>query len=411
MRTRRAFMLLCAASIVAGCKPSAPPVHVPYVEVKKERFQRIIDADGNLRPTKSTPVAVPGDVPWQLRATWLAPDGSVVKKGDLVASFDDQELRTNLLKAQSDRTVAVSQKEKEVVSLSTASRDRNRIASASQRELEMSKSFARKDPEIYSHDEMIEGEIDENLQQARVDFYKKSGATDRAIGQRKLGLREVEINKTEELVKRTERGLKSLQLRAPHDGVLSLNRNDRGEVFRVGDSAYRRMTVAEVSLVETLEAEVFVLEAEAAGLASGRKAEVLIESRSEKPFGATIKRVESVPKRRQQKSPTQYFGVVLELARTEPDIMKPGQRVRARLFLHEEETLVVPRPTVFDREGRFVVYRLEPTGGFAQVAVKLGASTAGRVAIASGLREGDRIALRDPGKSVDDLVPTAAAAK
>lgn len=411
MMTRLQFILICAALLGAGCKPRTPSVHVPYVEVKKEKFQRIIDADGNLRPTKSTPVAVPGDVPWQLRATWLAPDGSVVKKGDLVASFDEQELRTNLLKAQSERSVALSQKEKEVITLQTASRDRTRVASASERELTMSQDFARKDPEIYSHDEMIEGEIDQKLQQAKVEFYKRSGATDRVLGERKLGLRDVEIKKTEEQVKRTEKGLSSLQLRAPHDGVLSLNRNDRGEVFRVGDSAYRRMTIAEVSRVETLEAEVFVLEAEAAGLAVGRRAEVLIESRSERPFAATIKSVESVPKRRQQKSPTQYFGVVLELAKTEPDIMKSGQRVAARLFLHEEETLVVPRPTVFDREGRFVVYRLEPSGSFAQVAVKLGASTAGRVAIASGLREGDHIALRDPGKSVDDLVPTATAAK
>ena len=126
---------------------------------------------------------------------------------------------------------------------------------------------------------------------------------------------------------------------------------------------------------------------------------------------ASIKRVESVPKRRQQKSPTQYFVVVLNLEKTDPAIMKPGQRVRARLFLHEEESLVVPRPTVFDRDGRFVVYRLEPGGTFSQIVVKLGASTAGRIAVTSGLRAGDRIALRDPGKSVDDLLPTAAAAK
>ena len=85
---------------------------------------------------------------------------------------------------------------------------------------------------------------------------------------------------------------------------------------------------------------------------------LILESQGGQPIGATVKRIEAVPKRRQSKSPTQYFGVMLTLEKTLPDIMKPGQRVSARLFLHEEEALVAPRPALFDRDGHFIVYRL-----------------------------------------------------
>jgi HlyD family secretion protein len=161
--------------------------------------------------------------------------------------------------------------------------------------------------------------------------------------------------------------------------------------------------VADVALVAEMEAELFVLEAEASGLAKDKLAEVHIEGREGPPIRGRVKQVETVAKRRQPKSPTQYFGVVLTLDTTDVSTMKPGQRVRARLFLHDEEALVVPRPALFDRDGAWVAYRRDPAGLFLPAKVALGASTAGTVTITSGLNEGDVVALRDPGKSPGDL--------
>jgi hypothetical protein len=186
--------------------------------------------------------------------------------------------------------------------------------------------------------------------------------------------------------------------------VFTLKRNWFGDPMRVGDTVFRAMSVADISLVETMEAELFVLEAEAAGLAKGKKAEVTVEGRTGAAIEGEVKQIETVAKRRQPRSPTQYFGVVLKLARTDPASMKPGQRVRARLFLHDEETLVVPRPALFDREGAWIAYRRDPAGAFVPAPVKLGASTAGLVTITSGLTAGDVVALRDPGKSPSELL-------
>ena len=76
--------------------------------------------------------------------------------------------------------------------------------------------------------------------------------------------------------------------------------------------------------------------------------------------------------------------------------MKPGQRVAATLDLGGEDgVLVVPRQSLFERGGGTVVFRLA-RGAFEPVPVTLGASALGRVAIASGLEEGDVVALVDP---------------
>jgi HlyD family secretion protein len=399
--------LLLAATLVAGsCGEKSHAPQIPVVTVKKQKFARIIDADGSLRAVRSTPVTVPSDINWPLRITWLAPDGSMVKKGDPVARFDDLELKERLANAEADRKVAVARKEKERLLLRTAEQDRVRATEAAKRELAMTQTFARRDAEIFARDQIIEGEIDEKLQTVKVETATASQTADRRLGRNKLGLIDVEERKAEDSIKRSQKGLEALEIRAPHEGVFTLRRGWMGETMRVGDTVFRSMSVAEISLVETMEAEVFVLEAEAAGLGKGKKADLIIEAQPDRPIKAEVKQVETVAKRRNPKSPTQYFGVILSLDKTDTSLMKPGQRVRARLFLHEETAIVVPRPALFDRDGSWVAHRREKDGSFAPVPVKLGPSTAGLVSVTSGLNENDVIALRDPAKAVDELVPT-----
>jgi HlyD family secretion protein len=405
-----AVVMMAAVVAGAGCqKQEEPEVTVPVIEVKQQKFARVVDADGYLRPVKATPVTVPADVQWPLRITWMAVDGVTVKKGDTVARFDDLELKERLANAQSDRQVAEARKQKEALLLRTAEEERVRSTEGAKRELTMTRTFARRDPAIFARDQIIEGEIDEKLQEVKVEHASEAQQADRRLARTKLGVIDVEARKADEAIQRSERGLTALAIVAPHDGVFTVKRNWTGEPMRVGDTVWRSMSVAEISLVENMEVEVFVLEAEAAGLAKGKKAEVVIESQPGRPLPATVKQVEAVAKRRVPKSPTQYFGVILALDKTDPSTMKPGARARARLHLHDQQGLVIPRPAVIEREGIWTVHRREPDGSFKPVPVKLGPSTAGLVTITSGLRAGDLVALRDPGKAVDEIVPTGTA--
>lgn len=401
----RLFMAVLLAPL--GCGATEPRSAIPVVEVKQQRFARNVDADGYLRPVLSVPVTVPSDVPWGMRIIWLLPSGTVVKKGEPVARFDDLEPRSRLDDAQAQHTISAANQEKEQVAEGIEKTQRQRDIATAQRELGLARSFLHRDPLIFSRDQIIEDELDEKWQAAKLDHAEQSAPVGQRLSRNKVGLMAVEVRKAEESIRRAQKGLSALLLTAPQDGVLTIRRRSWGEAYKVGDTVYRTMSVAEVSAVDNMEAEVFVLEAEAAGLAKGRKAEVVIQAQPGRAFSAEVKQVETVTKRRQEKSPTQYFGVVLRLARTDPEVMKPGERVRARLFLHEQQALVVPRPALHDRDGRFVVYRRDAGGAFMAVPVTLGPATAGLVTIETGLREGDVIALREPGRAAGELLPAA----
>lgn len=388
---------------VAGCGPGEGTAALPTVAVQRRPFARVVEADGTLKPQRATPVTVPSDVPWSLRITWVATDGATVKKGDALFRFDDMELQARLVDARADKTVSMAQRQKEELLQRVARDDRMRSTQAAQRDLEMTRAFPRKDPTIFARDQIIEAEIDARHQEAKLEHAQKSERADRELSKNKLGLIDVEAKKADEAIRRVDKGLRALLITAPHDGVFTLRKSPQGETLRVGDTVSRSMQLADVSTVDRMEAEVFVIEAEAAGLAEGRKAEIAIEAQPDRLFAGRVTQIETVAKRRQTRSPTQYFGVTLSLEKTIPELMKPGQRVRARLVLNELTALVVPRPALFDREGRWIVYRKAGPAGWHPVEVKLGPSSAGLATVESGLQEGDVIALREPGKRPDEL--------
>jgi len=189
--------------------------------------------------------------------------------------------------------------------------------------------------------------------------------------------------------------LAHLEVHAPADGILVWQRDDHGDLPRFGGQVFPDQQLGEIPALDTMEAELFVLEVDGSGLDEGQPADVIVESHPDARYHGAIRRVDKLAKPRELWVPVQYFSVVIALDHTDRAVMKPGQRVHATLELARQDALVVPRQAVFEKDGKAIVYR-RGDHGFAPVAVELGAATPGRVAITAGLVAGDAIALRDP---------------
>ncbi len=144
-------------------------------------------------------------------------------------------------------------------------------------------------------------------------------------------------------------------------------------------------------------------------MVTGVPAAVVVEAHPAIEYQAKIKKVDTLAKRRIGWIPVQYFGATLELAATDPAVMKPGQRVQAILALDvRPDAISVPRNAIFEKDGKKVVYR-RAGAEFAPVEVTLGPAAVGRVVVERGLAAGDEIALRDPtADAADDPTRTAA---
>ena len=365
--------------------------------VAPSRFARRVVAEGVLSAVHSTQLNTPTDAaqgPQQI--AWLIADGSPVIAGTVVARFDrtalEQQLRAGTVKA----TVAGRKLDKAEAERDGSLANRARDAEVAEQELEVAQRFQATDDQLHSRLEIVESRIDTELARERCRHAEEGIEVDRRLRRAGLELLGLERRQAEVTIDQARRGLEGLVVTAPHTGVVILSRDRDGAMLRVGDTVWPGRPIATLPDLSKMEAEAFVLEADAGGLAVGQAAQVTIEGRPERPVAATVARVDPVAAPRLRGVPVQFFRTTLTLEHTDPDVMKPGQRIRAEIVLAQEDSaLTVPLQSVFERDGKTVVYRRHGRR-FDPVEVSLGTESAGRAVVLSGLDAGDEIALSDP---------------
>ncbi len=389
--------------------PLAGGAEVAVAAVARRDFVHVVPAEGNLRAARSTPLLVPRSESDFFRVAWMAPDGGVVHAGEVVVRFDPTEIEKTLADAEGDLASARLKADKQKASDNADIAKLEQDAAVARNEVENARRFQKKDPTVFSRNEIIQSEMDESLAAEKEIHAREVGRTRQDLARADRGLAAVDIRQAEMKIRQARTNLGALVMAAPHDGVLVYKRDYRGELPHVGDQVWSGSTLAEIPDLAVMQAEVYVLEADAGGLAAGRPATLTVESEPGIERAARIARVDSLAKPRLKGSPVQFFAVTLDLAHTDPRTMKPGQRVAVQLRLAERRgALVVPRQAVFQRHGRNVVYRRQAGGAFAEVPVELGPADLGTTVVTAGLTAGDLVALRDPLRSSSNDSPGGA---
>ena len=400
LRDRRALLVAAVLGLLAlACAcfvGRASPDGVATFEVRPGRFVREVEARGSLKAIKATPILVPPESGRQQKVAFLAKDGAFVKSGETVVEFDPYDAQREAADGQADLTAARARIEK-----AQAEGTKNQASlvldrDVAKEQLDGALTFKLTDESLFSRHQIIESQLDRELFQARADVSARKLAASGKLSSAERALGEIDAGKARLKVTIAEKGLRSLRIQAPHDGLLMLERNWRGEMPSVGDTLWPGQKVAEVPDLSRLEARVFVLEADGAGLATGQKARFAIEGRPGEEYLGTVSRVEPLAKTRDWQSPVKYFETTLSLAKADPGDLKPGQKVRAVVRLEEADgVLAIPRGAVFEKDGKRVVYR-RSGGAFVPVEVTTARQSISHLVLASGLAAGDVIALRDP---------------
>ncbi len=391
---RHPTTLIYGALVLSAC--GAPANDIATFRVEPITFSRKVTAEGTLKAVKATPVSAPQEATAPMKVAWMADDGSLLKKGDVIVRFDATDFENLLLSGREDRANAGNRLTGVAAESSATRKNLGRDARLAQTELDAARRFKFDDAEIFSRYARIENEVDQDLAVNRKRYAEEVLTIRGSLANVERDLIGIDDRKAGIKLKQAEDGLKALQVVAPHDGILVLQRNWRGEMPRVGDSMWRGQPIGEIPELNKMKAEVFVLEADAAGLAVDQKATVFLEADTRATFTGKVKTVDKVARPRIPRQPVQYFGVSVEVDRTDPKLMKPGARVKAVLEVENQaNAFAIPRQALFEKEGKRLVYRKKGER-FEPVEVTIGSSSAGRVVVMKGLARGDQIALEDP---------------
>lgn len=383
--------VLVLGLVLASC--SEPDPTVTY-ELEPAEFVHRVVAEGLLTAAATTEIVVPRTVSTKVRIAWLAEDARRVEAGDIVARFDAlefEELRTN-------RQAELSQNDLRIERAET--QGEGRLAEVDKNfevaglELDVASRYRLTDEDVFSRIELFESQLDAALAEDRRDSAQRVRPVQQDIAEAERELLLVARRKVQIELDKAERGLSALEVRAPHAGIFEVER-ERGEALTVGELAWPGRKLGSLPDLGRMEAQIWVLEADAGGLEVGKPAILRLASSPGLEIAASIKRVDPVAQRRERGSALQYFGVTLSILEP-PASLKPGLRVEATLELARlQDVLVLPRQAVFLLDGAPHVWRRD-AGGFEARAVSLGVQTAGRTVIESGLEAGDRVALETP---------------
>jgi len=368
----------------------------PTVMVTRGDFNHEVVAEGILEAEVSTPLSSPSETRRPLTVSWLEQDGAYVHTDDVVVRFDPTEMELSLLDGQSEKETVENKLSKQQTEQRAALKNLDSDARLAALELDFAENFQSKDQTIFSRSEIIESEIDQDLAQQHKTHAVDNRKIREDLSQVEQDLLELEKQKAELKIEQAEDGLRSLEVRVPHDGIFVLKRDWRGET-QVGETVWPGQPIAELPQLDVMQAKLFVLEADAGELATECKVTIVLDAYPTEEYAAEVSQIATLAQPRTRSSPVQYFEVVVKLARTEPERMKPGQRVTATLHIETlEDVLSVPREAItVTADGERVVHR-RTRQGFEAVPVELGSYALGRVVVESGLDAGDIIALGDP---------------
>lgn len=324
----------------------------------------------------------------------LAPSGSWIKKGEVVAEFDGQSMKDHL-----DDTIAgLRDKENDVKQRKVEQELDMENLQQSLRQAKATLDKAKLDEKTTE----IRTEIDREVLKLAVEeasaAYKEL-LTDvpQKLASQKADMRMVEISKRmEDLhVERHEFDLKRVVIRSPIDGMVvlqTINRPGGDQVsIAVGDRVGPGQPVAKVIDPATMQVEGSISQSDSSAFRIGQEARIGLDAF---PGSHYQGKVYSIGALAVSGGRQQYYirSVPVQVRITNIDNkLIPDLSASADVLLSREADVLVAPASAVERDGdRDVVYVKSPSG-FEKRNVKLGSNNGTQVAVLEGLKDGEVI--------------------
>jgi len=365
---------------------------------KKASFTIEAPAFGELQAGSSTSISVPQVRTGGLKVFWIVKDGSTVKKGDTLVEFDASELIQQTQETNNSLEATLRQLEMTVL---RGDSDTGQVVvdrEIAGMELEKATTQAPKDREIFTRNEIIEGELNIDLSNTKVSELGGKVETKKSLNNTSQRILVIERKQHESKRDMLRQSLGSLKILAPHDGLVLHKKEgwwmDQGT--SAGDTRWPGTVILTIPDISAMKARVYVLESDAGNLKIGQKGHIVVDSHPGVRFNVTVERIETLARPLEKESPVKYFEVLLKIDAKGSQILRPGKMVRSRITVAElKDALVVPRGALTEENRKFFVWVDRP-GAPEKREVEIGSGDGVRIALLSGVREGESVLLNPP---------------
>lgn len=385
---------LCFAVALAGCgDPATDRVVLERAHAGPLDFS--VQGEGELRSAQSTPLLVPGQQWTPRQLSWMLPDGSAVQKGELVARFSAEQSKQDLDQAEIDlerNLLARATKQAELDDKrGQLGVDLTQVAG----QLSIARRYANASPEAMARNDILDAIQDANYLTVREHILEWRERQSSVRGKAELAVLDAQHSTYATVASQKKSDLDALELRAPHDGVLVLERDWTDQAPHVGSSLYAGNSFASLPDLSKLEVQLAIPQIEAQGVQVGDAVQLHPWGVPAQTVTSKLSWVAAAAQSRSRQNPVKYL---MMKASVPADVARrygwtPGQRfVGNVVLLHADKGLSVPNVALAS-DGDASTVQVLADGKVEQRTLQLGVRGATRSQVLSGLHEGDEVLL------------------
>ncbi|HUO84154.1 MAG TPA: HlyD family efflux transporter periplasmic adaptor subunit [Thermoanaerobaculia bacterium] len=361
-----------------------------------------IDITGTLAASESASLGPPkvADM-WNFKISMMAPEGSEVKAGTPVLSFDTTELQRELEAKSAERDSAAKEIEKRRADLRLRREENELQLAEAEAELRRADLKMEAPPEIVGSREMEKTRIEHELASRRTTHLKEAIRRLQQAASAEIGLLENKHALADERVEQIQRNLRMMTVMAPRDGtvIYLAGRRGSGEKRKIGDTLWRAETVMEIPDLTTMLAQGEVDESDAGKVRIGQRVSFRLDAHPDRRYEGTIRSIGRTVQRLAARRAVKVLRVEIELDQTDPATMRPGMRLRGTIELDrvKSATIVPPEAVFFTEEGAAVTRR--SFFGANQVSIAIGKRNQEAIEVVEGLEPGDQVLIPKIGET------------
>lgn len=370
-----------------------------YSEVKKSDFKVWIVTTGELRSQVQTNITIPQglrqiDV-YQIKISQLIPEGTLVKKGDFVASLDnadiltklnDQQLELDKLEAQFTQTTLDT-----MLNLRSA-RDElvNLRFDLEQKELEKEQSKYEA-PSVIRQVELEYDKAVRTLKQ-KEDNYR----TKQIQARTQMQIIGADLQRRKNRMKAINDVLAQTTISAPKSGMVIYEKSWDGTKRTVGSvlQIWDGGTVATLPDLSKMETVTYVNEVDIQKVRVGQKVDIGLDAAPEKKLQGIVKSVASIGQQKPN-SDAKVFEVLINVL-TKDSTLRPAMTTSCRILSESyRDGLQIPLEAIYNNKNESYVFKLV-NGHPVEQQIKVAAVNEVNALIVNGLKPDDKIYLSLP---------------
>ena len=392
------LLATASAAVYALAHLSTKAPTVPTFQVKRGEFLDVLQFRGELKAMKSVSITAPANA-GDLQILKILPDGTQVKKGDVVVEFDPSKTQMDL--AQDKSVLKSSQAGIDQVraqGVLNEEADTTAVMKAKY-DVQVAKLDASK-AEVVSRIEGAEANLkladaEQSLRQAEAQLKSDITVDQATIQDKKNASRKAEF-----AAHRAETSLASMSLKAPADGSVSLIamwHNGGVAPFKAGERAWPGMLIAELPDASFMRIVARVDETARGRLAVSQPVPLQLDAIVDRQFSGKVERIGTIATSDFTAGwpIPRNFDLEISMDQADPRL-KPGMTAQITIIVDRvPNAITIPAQASFLRSGQTVAYVWNGSA-FQERAIQVERRSRDRVLVSSGLKVDDLVALKDP---------------